>query len=72
VKASTWRLKTGTFRLGETTPTENPGPPGWGFGTSLTALSCINFVVANLQLKMPRIDERKRPVQRNMDNEIGT
>jgi hypothetical protein len=53
------RLKTWTFRLGETTPTENPGPPGWGLGTRLTALSCKNFVVTNLQLEKPRIDWRR-------------
>jgi hypothetical protein len=64
VKASTWCLKTGTFRLGETTPTENPGPPGWGLGTSLTALSCKNVVV-NLQLEKPQTDEQRQPVRRN-------
>jgi hypothetical protein len=62
---STWRLKTGTFRLGEATPTKNLGPLGWGLSTRLTALSCKNFVVASLQLEKPRIDERRRPVRRN-------
>jgi hypothetical protein len=51
VKANTWRLKTETFRLGETTPTEYPGPSGWGLGTKLTALSYNNFLVVNLQLE---------------------
>jgi hypothetical protein len=51
VKANTWRLNTGTFRLGETTPTENPGPSGWGLGTRLTSLCYKNFVVVNLKLE---------------------
>jgi hypothetical protein len=71
VKASTWRLKTGTFRLRETTPTENPCPPDWRLGTRLTALSCKNFV-ANLLLEKPRIEERRGPVRRNTDIRIGT
>lgn len=30
-----WHLKTEAFWLRETTPKENPGPPGWGLATTL-------------------------------------
>jgi len=40
MKLSAWRHETGTFRLRETTPKENPGPGVLGVGRKAIALPC--------------------------------
>jgi hypothetical protein len=51
VKEGTWHLKTGTFRLGETTPTENPGLPGWELGVGPTTPLHKNVIHYETSLK---------------------
>ena len=47
---SAWRHETGTFRLRETTPKENPGPPVLGVGLKAVTLPCNKILAAKSQV----------------------